>query len=299
LVSPCRSFCTLALAALQRYFQANPGSRDIPLPLARLDREHMMKSRIAVKWTVLVCAGGIVAACTAEGPREGLAATDPYEPFNRSMLNVNKSLDRYALRPAAQAYDFAAPTTLQFIIGNGLDYLETPIHFANYLMQGDIDRSLETLGRFTINTVIGGLGMLDPATEFGLPRQETDFGITLGRWGVGEGPYLVLPLLGPTTGRDLPSFVVDRALYPLTYVGPFTALDGLGPAVTATDYIDTRNRNFDLIDELFYNTEDTYVTLRAAYLQRRRAQIAGEEGEIENLPDIFDEEAGEEATPSE
>ena len=251
-----------------------------------------MRSRIAVKWTVLACAA-VLAGCATEAPREGLAATDPYEPFNRRMLNVNKGLDRYALRPASQAYDFATPTTIQFIIGNGLDYLETPIHFANYALQGDVENSLETLGRFTLNTVLGGVGMLDPATEFGLPRQETDFGITLARWGVAEGPFFVLPLLGPATARDLPSFVVDRAFYPLTYVGPFTTLDGLSPAVQAVDLMDTRARNSELIDELFYETEDTYVTLRAAYLQRRRAMAAGEEGAIEILPDIFDEEVEE------
>ena len=262
-----------------------------------------MRSRIAVKWTVLACAVAVVAGCAAEGPREGLAATDPYEPFNRRMLNVNKGLDRYALRPAAKAYDTVTPATFQFIIGNGLDYLETPVHFANYLLQGDVDNSLETLGRFTLNTVLGGLGMLDPATEFGLPRQETDFGITLASWGVAEGPYFVLPLFGPAMARDLPSFVVDRAFYPPSYVGPFTDIGFFNPVLNGIDLVNTRTQNFDLIDELLYETEDTYVTLRAAYLQRRRAMAAGEEGEIENLPDIFDEEAvnppSEENPPSE
>lgn len=272
-------------------FSAIPGLRDHSLPLARLDREHMMRSRIAVKWTALAFAAAVLGGCATEAPREGLAATDPYEPFNRKMLNVNKSLDRYALRPASQAYDFAVPRTIKFIIGNGLDYLETPVHFANYLLQGDVENSLETLGRFTLNTVLGGVGMLDPATEFGLPRQETDFGITLARWGVAEGPYFVLPLLGPSTARDLPSFVVDRAFYPPSYVGPFTDVGFVNPVINGVELVDTRARNSDLIDELFYETEDTYVTLRAAYLQRRRAMAAGEEGEIENLPDIFDDEA--------
>jgi phospholipid-binding lipoprotein MlaA len=272
-------------------FSAIPGVREQSLPLARLDREHMMRYHSAVKWTVLACALALVAGCATEGPRDGLAATDPYEPFNRRMLNVNKALDRYALRPVAQGYDIVTPTTFKFIIGNGLDYLETPIHFANYLLQGDIDNTLETLGRFTLNTVLG-IGILDPATEFGLPRQETDFGLTLARWGVAEGPYLVLPLLGPAMARDLPSFVVDRAFYPPSYVGPFTDVGFFNPVLNGIDLIDTRAKNADLIDQLFYETEDTYVTLRAAYLQRRRAMAAGEEGEIDNLPDIFDDEPG-------
>jgi phospholipid-binding lipoprotein MlaA len=151
-----------------------------------------------------------------------------------------------------------------------------------------------------MNTTLGGLGFLDPATEFGLPKEETDFGITLGRWGVSEGPYLVLPLLGPSLARELPSFVVDRAFSPLTYVGPFTALDGLSPSFTAVGFLDTRSDNADLVDQLLYETEDPYVTLRAAYIQRRRAMLAGEEGAVDNLPDIFDEEAeeGEAAPPA-
>jgi phospholipid-binding lipoprotein MlaA len=272
-------------------FSAIPGLREHSLPLARLDREHMMRSSMAVKWTALAFAAAVVGGCAGEARRDGLAASDPYESFNRKMLNVNKSLDRYALRPVSQAYDAAVPTTIRFVIGNGFDYLETPVHFANYLLQGDVENSLETLGRFALNTVLGGVGMLDPATEFGLPRQETDFGITLARWGVAEGPYFVLPLFGPATARDLPSFVVDRAFYPPTYVGPFTDVGFFNPVANGIELVDTRARNADLIDELLYETEDTYVTLRAAYIQRRRAMAAGEEGEIDNLPDIFDDEA--------
>lgn len=241
---------------------------------------------------ILVAA--LVAGCAAEGPREGLAASDPYEPFNRVMLQGNTRLDQFVLRPAAQAYDFAVPETVQFVVSNELDYVSTPVDFANYLLQGRFRAAGRSLGRFTLNTVLGGIGLLDPATEFGLPKEETDFGITLGRWGVPEGPYLVLPLLGPSTGRDLPSFVVDRAFSPLTYVGyvgPLQDADGLAPTYSGLGLLDRRSENADLIDQLLYETEDPYVTLRAAYLQRRRAQIAGAEGAVDSLPDIFDDEA--------
>lgn len=242
--------------------------------------------------TVPVLFAVFLAGCaTAEGPREGLAASDPYEPFNRTMLQVNKGLDRYALRPASQAYDFAVPETLQFVVRNEIDYLSTPVDFFNYVLQGEMRRAGVSLARFTMNTVMGGLGFLDPATDFGLAKEETDFGITLGKWGVPEGPYLVLPLLGPSLARDLPSFVVDRAFSPLTYVGPFTSADGVSPGFTVAGLLDRRSRDADLIDQLLYETEDSYVTLRAAYIQRRRAQLAGREGAIENLPDIFEDEA--------
>ena len=92
-----------------------------------------------------------------------------------------------------------------------------------------MDGSLHTLGRFTINTVMGAGGFLNPADEFGLRRKPNDFGMTLARYGVGEGPYLVLPLLGPTTARDVSGFVVDRAFSPMTYVGVFTSAGRAGP----------------------------------------------------------------------
>ena len=256
-----------------------------------------MMFRSARKWSVPALAVPLLAVlslsgcATAEGPRTGLAASDPYEPFNRVMLKGNTTLDRYMLRPAAQAYDFAVPETLQFVVHNELDYVSTPVDFFNHLLQGSFKSAGASLARFTMNTVLGGVGMLDPATEFGLPKDETDFGITLGRWGVAEGPYLVLPLLGPATTRELPGYVVDKAFSPLTYVGPFTSLDGLSPSFTAAGLLDKRSENADLIDQLLYETEDPYVTLRAAYLQRRRAQLAGAEGAVDNLPDIFDEES--------
>lgn len=237
---------------------------------------------------------GLVASCAAEGPRDGLAATDRYEPTNRVIHNNNVRLDRYVLRPVAQGYDYVTPTLIQHLIGNGLNHLELPGDFANYLLQGDVESSLDTLGRFTLNTVIGAGGLLDPAKEFGLPRDGTDFGITLGTYGVDEGLYLVLPFFGPTTVRDTAGFIVDRAFSPTTYLGFVSGAEGvdyIGPGLTGTNVVDTRNRNAGLIDEVLYESPDSYVTLRSAYLQRRRAQVAGEEGAADALPDIFDDEA--------
>lgn len=250
-----------------------------------------MTPRSLLKCIVPVLAAAFLAGC-ATGPREGLAANDPFESFNRTMLQGNKRLDQFVLRPVAKAYDVAVPETLQFILSNELDYLSTPVDFANYMLQGRFEQAGVSLARFTINTVMGGVGLLDPATELGLPKDETDFGVTLGRWGVPEGPFLMLPLLGPATARELPAFVVDRAFSPLTYagyVGPFQDADGLAPGARLLGIIDTRSDNADLIDQLLYETEDPYVTLRSAYLQRRRAMVAGPES-VDNLPDIFDDQ---------
>ncbi len=143
-----------------------------------------------------------------------------------------------------------------------------------------------------MNTVGGAGGFLDPATEAGLPRQNTDFGLTLGKHGVAEGNYIVLPLFGPSTTRDTVGLVVDRALHPLTYLGYIFpgAPAGTGIAVAVTERVDTRHQSFDLIDDLLYESADSYVSLRSVYLQRRRAQVAGEDAGTDAMPDIFGDE---------
>ena len=231
-----------------------------------------------------------VAACATADPQAELSATDTHEGFNRKMLDFNLALDRNVLRPAAQGYDVVTPTLVKHLLGNGFSHLELPADFINYLLQGEIDPALETLGRFTINTVLGAGGLLDPATEFGLPRDETDFGITLGKHGVDEGTYWMLPIIGPTTTRDAFGGIVDLAFSPTTYL---SAVDSdLTPIVplgmTATETIDNRDRNGDLIDDLLYESEDPYISLRSIYLQRRRSEVAGEKDGAEALPDIFD-----------
>ena len=244
-----------------------------------------------VKRIALLAVLGLPVACADAPPPGDFAAADPYEQTNRFFLRGNIRLDRNILRPAAQAYDLVTPELFQHLITNGLRHLDLTKDFANYLLQGDVDRSLETFGRFTVNTIAGAGGLLDPATEFGLPKQGTNFGITLGMYGVEEGGYLVLPLLGPTTVRDAAGFVVDRAFSPSAYFGAAGVPEAVGPGLTALGFIERRDRFFDFVDEALYNSADPYVTLRAGYLQRRRAAIAGDEGAEKLLPDIFDDEA--------
>jgi len=252
-----------------------------PNPLART---RAVRSMIAVA----VVAG--VAACTSADPNADLSAADPYEGTNRAIHKFNLALDRNVLYPVAQGYDAVTPTTIKHILGNGFSHLDLPGNFANHLLQGEIDPALRTLGRFTINTVLGAGGLLDPATEFGLPKEDTDFGVTLGKAGVGEGPYLILPLLGPTTGRDLAGSIVDVAFRPTTYIGAIDA--SLTPevpmAIRTLDVIDARDRNKDVIDDVLYKSEDSYVSLRSVYLQRRRALVAGDTSGADALPNIFE-----------
>ena len=231
-----------------------------------------------------------IAACATADPQANLSATDTDEAFNRKMLEVNLVLDRNLLRPVAQGYDAATPALVKHLLGNGFNHLALPRDFINYLIQGEIDPALETLGRFTINTLIGAGGLLDPATEFGLPKDDTDFGITLGKHGVAEGTYWMLPVVGPTTTRDAFGGLVDIALSPTTYL--FLVAPGVSPeagiALVAGEAIHDRDDNGDLIDDLLYESEDPYVSLRSIYLQRRRSEVASEEAGVEALPNIFD-----------
>ncbi|MEM7498498.1 MAG: VacJ family lipoprotein [Pseudomonadota bacterium] len=229
-----------------------------------------------------------LAACASVDENASFAQQDPYENTNRAIHDFNVTLDENVLRPIAKGYDVVAVGPTKLLIGNGLSHLELPIDFVNYLLQGEARAAGRTLARFTLNTTLGAGGLLDPATEFGIPREETDFGVTLGKWGVGSGPYLVLPLLGPSNPRDLGGFVVDRAFSPTTYTS-FGGPDALGHAALGTRVIEPiheRNANADLIDEVLYESPDSYVTLRSIYLQRRQAQISGGG----SAPDIFDEE---------
>ncbi|MEM0922350.1 MAG: VacJ family lipoprotein [Pseudomonadota bacterium] len=244
----------------------------------------------------MVMVGAVLAlsACSSPGPGAPIAERDPLEGTNRFFHENNVKLDRFILRPAAQGYDFITPELLQHLIGNAYNHINTVGDFANYVFQGDVDSALTALGRFTVNSIMGAGGLLDPATEFDLPREDTDFGVTLGKYGVGEGAYLVLPLLGPSTTRDTVGGVVDRGFDPRTYVGLFvdgTAVDIAMPSSQALEILDTRNRNADLIDDVLYNSADSYISLRSIYLQRRDSLIRGEEGATDALPDIFDEES--------
>ena len=234
----------------------------------------------------------LLSACAGAGPGAGFSERDPYEETNRSIHGFNVALDRNVLRPVAQGYGTVTPTLAQHMIGNAFDHLDTLNDFLNFTLQGEVEPAGQAFGRLLVNTVLGAGGLLDPATEFGLASQDTDFGVTLGKHGVGEGAFLMLPFLGPSTTRDLGGMVGDAALDPLSYSGFYdvSALNVFSPASTAVEVVDNRNRNADTIDEVLYESPDSYVSLRSIYLQRRDRLIGGREAEIEALPDIFDDE---------
>lgn len=243
-----------------------------------------MRMRFAA---VLVAVAATSGCMTGVGDGELIA--DPYEAENRAIHRFNKGLDTALVRPASQAYDFATPAVVKHLVGNAIDHLRLPGMFVNYLLQGELESAAATFGRFGVNTIVGAAGLLDPATEFDLPLEPTDFGLTLASYGVEEGVYIELPLFGPTTSRGAVGKIVDMALSPTTYLGPAGAPAAVGPGVTATTIIHQRDAAREFIDPLFYESEDSYVAIRTVFIQNRRLAVSGGVSAEEDLPDIFSE----------
>jgi phospholipid-binding lipoprotein MlaA len=236
-----------------------------------------------------VIAAMALGACASTAP-DGELIADPYESLNRDIHEFNVGVDQVLLRPTAWIYKTATPDLVQHLVGNAVDQLRMPVIFLNHLAQGNVDGALTALGRFGVNTIAGAGGLLDPATEFGLPLEPTDGGLTFARYGAEEGPYLVAPLLGPFTGRDFLGRVFDFAIDPTNFI----RIPGGAPVAVAriaTPIVDARAENMELIDDVLYDSEDSYVTVRTGYVLSRRAAAAEARGEAQpdTLPDIYAE----------
>jgi len=195
---------------------------------------------------------------------------DPWEKANRFIYNVNDGFDRVALKPASDAYVKVVPEPIRTGIGNGFDNLVYLNVIVNDFLQAKWGQGLGDSGRMAANSIVGIGGIFDVATKWGLPAHQNDFGITLGKWGVKPGPYVVLPLFGPSTLRDAPGLLVEYVCTPISYLDlPLGVTLPLGTA----DIIDARSRA-DFIMRFRNDTAlDPYVFTRDAYLQYRDARI--------------------------
>lgn len=207
-------------------------------------------------------------------PTEGiLEEYDPWEPFNEKMFTFNYNLDRYVLKPVAKGYNFVMPDRLQQMIDSGFDNLLVVQRVVNNLLQGRPLGATAEVGRFLINSTVGIGGLFDIAKqEFNLQKTRADFGQTLGIWGIGPGPFLVLPLMPPLTVRDGIGTAVDGAMDPLSYVLPFI-WTRLGMKIG--NMINDRSLNLDLYQGFEETTVDLYSAVRNGYLQRRENMIKG------------------------
>ncbi|HEX4294848.1 MAG TPA: VacJ family lipoprotein [Rhizomicrobium sp.] len=198
---------------------------------------------------------------------------DPLEPFNRKMFWINQKLDHNAALPAAVFYKSSVPGDLRDGVHNVLVNVGLPITVANDVLQGQFSRAGTAAARFGVNTTVGVVGVMDPATDMGFPLQQEDFGQTMGTYGVPGGPYVVLPLLGATLPRDAVGRIfVDHYFSPLSYFdysGHYYV--SLGTRVFST--VDGRARAIDEIRDIERSSIDQYAAMRDAFIKHRQEQI--------------------------
>jgi phospholipid-binding lipoprotein MlaA len=200
-------------------------------------------------------------------------AGDPYENSNRAIFEFNQGLDRGVLVPVANAYRAALPGPIRDSVHDFLQNLNSPIIFANDVLQGRLDLAGDTLGRFVVNTTLGFGGIVDVATKVGVPYHTNDLGITMATWGIPDGPYLMLPVLGPSNPRDLAGDIGDSFGDPGNYAASHFHKVYASLARGATSGIDERSRNIESLAEIERTSLDYYATIRSLARQRRAAQI--------------------------
>jgi phospholipid-binding lipoprotein MlaA len=199
---------------------------------------------------------------------------DPLEPTNRVFYKVDDALDTAILKPAAKAYRYVLPDPVRTGIHNVLNNLGSPVRLTNDALQGKPARAGDTMMRMLINTTAGVVGVFDVAKHVGYPDHENDFGLTLANWGVPEGPFLYLPILGPSSPRDATGFGVDIAIDPFTWVG--RGRIGFRIATwtkTVVGALDERSRLLDAIEQVKKTALDPYATFRSLYRQNRAGKL--------------------------
>jgi len=246
-------------------------------------------------WTALVLrstgAAIFVAGLLAAPAFAQEQVSDPLEPLNRAVFQFNRVIDGLLLEPAARMYRAATPRFVRTGVSNFLDNLRTPVVLANDLFQGEFERAELTFGRFMLNTILGVGGLIDVGGKVGMPdRHYEDFGQTLAVYGVGSGPYLMLPLLGPSNGRDAFGRVVDWGL------DPFSVLSVTDVGVASTEFsiarrsaeaLSLREANIEQFEELERTSIDLYAAVRTLYVQFRANEIRN--GAPAEIDDIYDE----------
>jgi ABC-type transporter lipoprotein component MlaA len=216
----------------------------------------------------------VLVAQTGTAPSEATTDPDeeydPWEPFNEKMFEFNRRLDRYVLKPVATAYNFVVPDRVQIMIANGFDNINFVPRMMNSLLQGKFDGAVRELGRFLFNSTVGIGGLFDVAKMEGIEKSREDFGQTLGFYGVGPGPYLILPFFEPLTVRDGVGRAVDGFMDPMTYFVPFfyTRL-----IMKVEEIVNDRSLNLELFQGFEESVIDMYSAVRHAYLKRREKMI--------------------------
>ncbi|WP_231368047.1 MlaA family lipoprotein [Acetobacter aceti] len=198
-------------------------------------------------------------------------ANDKYEPLNRKMYNLSVTLDKYSMRPVAKAYVWAVPIPVRKSLGNMVQTMNEPVVFFNDVGAGKPRRAGDAFVRWCINMVAGVGGFIDVAKYAGYPHHDNDGGLTLATWGIASGPYLFLPMMGPSTFRDGIGYGLDQGLSPWNYVPRGYGLLTFNWAYNIMGVINTRANHLDDLDQVQRDALDPYATIRSAYQQQRKA----------------------------
>ena len=231
-------------------------------------------------FVAIILAVGLL-GCAANPEQDSEETYDPLEPMNRGIYAVNNTLDRFILRPVAKGYDTVMPRWIKFAVTNFFYNLEQPIYVANHLLQGKFLGAARQTGRFVINSTLGLAGIIDAAKDANLPREAEDFGQTLAVWGVGGGPFLMLPVLGPSNFRDGVGKLADAQIDPLIQYEERNVRDKL----IILKIIERRAALLPL-DKAIKEAADPYIFVREAYLQNRRYNIFDGNPPEESLDDF-------------
>lgn len=236
---------------------------------------------------VAALVAAFLASCATTPPTaEMLAANDPWEPTNRETLKLNGKIDKYFVIPTVGAYFYIVPDGGRRAIHYFLQNVSLPTVFINDVLQGEARRAGQTLARFTINTTLGLGGLFDPATKkFHIPGHGEDFGQTLAVWGVDEGPYLILPLVGPQPPRDAFGQVVDAFIDPTNYIHFKQHLWWDAGRYYFT-LLDLRGQTYSTVQGIQRSSVDYYASLRSLYRQMRNNEIRNGRPSTQNLPDF-------------
>jgi phospholipid-binding lipoprotein MlaA len=237
----------------------------------------------------LLCAA--LAGCATTPGQRDKELDDPFEPANRVVFNMNESIDASVIKPIAQAYRAAVPPFFRDRIRLFIDNLAEPRIFANDILQGRFNAAGISFARFFANSTFGMAGMFDVAGEHGLLRQTGDFGETLYVWGMGSGPYVVLPLFGPSNVRDAFGLTVDLFTTPPAFLVPGSAGVWVNVGVYTASGFDLRARNIETLDEIKAGALDDYAQFRSITRQHRDAQLRAARGLAQEPQELLDPEA--------
>ena len=261
--------------------------------------------RSLIHLMIIALVGFLITGCATRPPASDVEAraeykraNDPLEPMNRAVFAINTTFDKALFRPVVKTYNKVVPEDGRRGLSNFLKNLLAPYVMGNEILQGKPKQAGTMLLRFLVNSTIGVAGFFDPATKMGLTRYDEDLGQTLAVWGIGSGPYIVLPLFGPSNLRDTVGLVGEFYLDPAgiaideadVWKNVFLGVDGLSYLRFGLDAFDFRARNDELFDEI-YKAADPYALARSAYRQLREFEISdGELGETKEEEELFEQD---------